>query len=157
MKPTQWLLILGAVVGLAALVFLAIHNQNVLERGLPPRIHCKNQGDALLQAGHGAIPVLGTGSLAPYIPAAPAGSDPMVTVVAYAVIDHAATFAEISPGTLCIYAPDWTKGRVMHQAAARDSLGWIMSGLHNAHSEAGWRVTQQNFVGIVARVYVWPQ
>lgn len=156
MKPTQWLYLAGAILGITVLVLLARHNQSVLERGLPPRIVCASRSLALTQAGPGAIPVLGTGSLAPYIPAAPAGSDPMATVVAYAVIDPAATFADIQPGTLCVYSPDWTKGRVIHQASSRDSLGWIMSGLHNAHSESFARVTPQNLVGIVARVYVWP-
>lgn len=157
MKPTQWLFLAGAVLGIAVLVLIARHKQGVLERGLPPRIVCTNQVDALQQAGPGAIPVLGTGSLAPYIAAAPAGSDPLNTVMAYAVIDPAATFADIRAGKLCVYSTDWTKFRVMHQASSRDSLGYIGSGLHNARSESWARITPQNFVGIVARVYVWPK
>jgi len=156
MKPANWLFIAGAVVGLAVLVLLARNKQNVLERGLPPRIVCTDRAAALAQAGAAAIPVLGTGSLAPYVPAAPAGSDPLQTIMAYAVIDPAASFADIKPGALCIYSADFTPYRVMHQASAKDSLGWIGSGLHNAHSEASWRITPQNFVGIVGRVYVWP-
>ena len=157
MKAGQWILIVGAVIGCAALMFLARHKQRVLLDGLPPRIVCASKADALTQAGPGAIPVLGTGSLAPFISAAPAGSDPLQTVMAYAVIDPSATFEDIRGGTLCIYDADWTKFRLMHQASAQDSLGWIGSGLNNAHSEAAWRITPQNFVGIVARVYVWPQ
>jgi len=156
MKPAQWLLLIGAVLGIALLVLLARHKQGVLERGLPPRIVCTDRAAALAQAGAGAIPVLGTGSLAPYVPAAPEGSDPLQTVMAYAVIDPAASFADIKPGTLCIYSADFTPYRVMHQASAKDSLGWIGSGLHNAHSESFARITPQNFVGIVGRVYVWP-
>jgi len=155
-KTLQWTLVVGAIIGLSVLVFLARQKQRVLERGLPLRIVCVDQSDALKRAGSGAIPIAGTGSLAPFIAAAPSGSDPLATVMAYAVIDSTATFADIRSGTLCIYAADWTKYRVMHQASARDSLGWIGSGLHNARSEAFARITPQNFVGIVARVYVWP-
>ena len=157
MKLVQWIFLLGAVAGIAVLVLLARHKQRVLAVGLPPRIVCVDRLAALEQSGAGAIPVLGTGSMSPFIPPAPAGTDPMQTITAFAVIDSAASFADVRTGALCIYAPDWSRGRVMHQAASHDSAGWIMSGSHNAHSEAAWRVTPQNFVGIVARVYVWPQ
>jgi hypothetical protein len=156
MKTANWLLLAGAAIGLVVLVLLARHKQGVLERGLPLRIYCADKLDALTRAGAGAIPISGTGSLAPYIPAAPAGSNPVETIVAFAIIDPAATYHEIKAGTLCIYSADWTKYRVIHQASARDSLGWIGSGLHNARSESNARITAQNFIGIVARVYVWP-
>ena len=42
-----------------------------------------------------------------------------------------------------------------HQAAQRDGLGWIMSGLHNPRSESAWRITPQNFDGIVRATFVW--
>lgn len=157
MKAGQWILIVGAVIGCAALMLLARHKQRVLLDGLPPRIVCASNADALTRAGPGAVPVAGTGSLAPFIAAAPAGSDPVATIMAYAVIDPSATFEDIRGGTLCIYSADWTKLHVMHQASAQDSLGWIGSGLHNARSESWARITPENFVGIVARVYVWPQ
>jgi len=156
MKPTQWFLLAGAVLGIAVLVLLARHKQGVLEAGLPLRITCTDRLTAQTQAGPGAIPVAGTGSMAPYIPAAPAGSDPLTTIMAYVVIDPEATYSNIKLGSLCIYAADWTKFHVMHQASAQDSLGWIGSGLHNARSESFARITPQNFVGIVARVYTWP-
>ena len=156
MKPAQWILLVSAVLGIAVLVIIARHKQSVLENGLPLRIVCNDQTDALKRAGGGAIAISGTGSLAPFIAAAPAGSDPSATVMAYAVIDSTATFGDIRAGTLCIYAANWTKLPVMHQASAKDSLGWIGSGLHNSRSESFARITPQNFVGIVARVYVWP-
>ena len=145
------------VVALVVILLVANRNQSVLEKGLPPRIVCVNEADARARAGAGAVAVLGTGSLAPYIPASLPGLDPMKTVVAFAVFDAAATFSHIKIGSLCIYAPGWSSGNVIHQAAGIDRDGWIMSGLHNARSEASWRVTEQNFKGIVARVYVWPQ
>lgn len=156
-------IVLAAVI-LAALVAFAWLHQRTMQAGLPPRTVCPTQVDALAQAGsfakaHGGavVPVLGTGSMAPFLPAAPAGADPLTTIVAYIVIDPHATFAEIKTGSLCIYRPEWSpRYPVMHQAAQQDSLGWIMSGLHNPRSEPGWRTTERNFVGLVACAFVWP-
>lgn len=149
-------LIFGLVCLLAAVILLARHNQRTLTDGLPPRIVCATQDEARMQAGPTAIAVLGTGSMAPFLPAAPAGADPLATVVAYVVIDAQATFADIKKGALCIYKPEWSpRYPVMHQAAQQDGLGWIMSGLHNPRSEPGWRTTKRNFVGLVACAFVW--
>ncbi len=146
-----------ALLALLAVVILAARNQRVLEAGLPPRIECASEAEARERAGAGAVRILGTGSMAPYIPAAPAGRDPHATTVAFAVMEPGATFADIATGKLCTYRPEWdAKAHVIHGAAARDGLGWIMSGLHNARSESWARVTAANFTGIVARVYVWP-
>lgn len=150
-------LVLALVLGLAALLVVSKRKQADLARGLPPRIVCASQGEAFAQAGVGATPVLGTGSMAPWIPAALPGLDPRKTVVAYAVIDSAATYDGITTGALVVYFATWAGGRVLHQAAARDGGGWIMSGLHNERSETWERVTAANYVGTVARVYVWVQ
>jgi hypothetical protein len=151
-------LILALVLGLAALLVVSKRKQAEIARGLPPRVVCTSQADALAQAGAGATPILGTGSMAPWIPAALPGLDPRKTVVAYAAMDGAATFAGVTVGALVVYVPAWASGgHVMHQAAARDSGGWIMSGLHNERSETWERVTAANYVGTVARVYVWAQ
>ena len=73
-------------------------------------------------------------------------------------MDRAATFAGVTVGALVVYVPAWASGgHVMHQAAARDAGGWIMSGLHNERSETWERVTAANYIGTVARVYVWAQ
>ena len=150
-------LVLALVLGLAALLIVSKRKQADLARGLPARIVCANQGEAFGLAGVGATPVLGTGSMAPWIPAALPGLDPRKTVVAYAVIDTAATFDGITTGALVVYSATWAGGRVIHQAAAKDSGGWIMSGLHNERSETWERVTAKNYIGTVARVYVWAQ
>lgn len=150
-------LVLALVLGLVALLVVSKRHQAEIARGLPPRIVCANQGEAFSLAGVGATPVLGTGSMAPWIPAALPGLDPRKTVVAYAVIDSAATFDGITTGALVVYFATWAGGRVLHQAAARDSGGWIMSGLHNERSETWERVTAANYIGTVARVYVWAQ
>ena len=150
-------LVVALVLGLAALLVVSKRKQADLARGLPPRIVCASQGEAFGLAGVGATPVLGTGSMAPWIPAALPGLDPRKTVVAYAVIDTAATYDGITTGALVVYFATWAGGRVLHQAAARDGGGWIMSGLHNERSETWERVTAANYIGTVARVYVWAQ
>jgi len=154
-------IILAAVI-LAALVAFAWLHQRTMQAGLPPRVVCADRASALVAAGEFArssggvvISVLGTGSMAPFIPAAPTGEDPHSYIAAY-VVTVPATYADIKPGALCIYRAEWdSKLYVLHQAAQSDGLGWVMSGLHNARSEASWRVTPANFIGITARVFVW--
>jgi hypothetical protein len=89
----------------------------------------------------------------PHIPK----GDP-AAIVALVVLRDGARFADIVAGDLCIYRPTFgAGGAYAHQAAQRDSLGWIMSGLHNANSESFARVTSDNFIGIVAKTFVWSQ
>jgi hypothetical protein len=143
-----------AVVGCVVLAHRA-HKDNLSM--LPAAIDCANQEEARLRAGLFPIAILGTGSMQPLIPAAPKGADPMKTVVAYATLRTDVAFAGIRRGDLCLYAAEWAKGSlVMHQAARKDSDGWIMSGTANAHSESRHRVTEANFKGVVARVYRFP-
>ena len=145
------LLALGLVVVLA----LALRSERTLTAGLPLRIVMASEADAWTLAGPSAVVVLGTGSMAPYIPPAPAGADPLRTVCALAVLVPDARYADITAGALCIYVPVWAGRNVMHQAAQIDSGGWIMTGLGNKTYETMERVTAANFVGIVARTYVW--
>ena len=162
-KWARTALIVGCVGGLATLLLLARRAQNVLERGLPPRELLPTQAAALTRAAVysrdncGMVyAVVGTGSMAPYLPAAPLGRDPKTTVVAYAVTRAGAKFDAIKPGSLVVYAAVWNPEMVvMHGAAQKDGLGWIMSGLHNERSEADWRVTLANFRGIVAQTMTW--
>ena len=154
-------IVLAAVI-LAALVAFAWMHQRAMQQGLPAREVCENRLDALAKAGAFArasggmvFPVLGTGSMAPYIPAAPSDVNPREWIAAYAVTVPA-TFADIRPGALCIYRAEWSPSvSVIHQAAQSDGLGWVMSGLHNARSEASWRVTPANFSGITGKVFVF--
>lgn len=140
----------GAV--LAALLLLAYCQHRSMVAGLPPRIVCASQYEAGKEAGFGAYPILGTGSMVPFIPAAP--SNPKTTIVAYAR-PSSRTYSEIKKGDLVCYYADWAKHGVIHQAAQKDSLGWIMSGLGNKHSEAFARVTSENFICHVDSIYVW--
>ena len=152
------LLALGIALLLAAVLLVARHKEATLVAGLPPRIVCTDQAAALAQAGPAAaIPIRGTGSMAPYIPPAAPGLVPVDTVVAYVVLAPSATYESVAVGALVLYTANWTKHHVLHQAALKDQLGWIMSGLHNERSETWERLTPANYKGTVARVYVWPQ
>ena len=142
--------------GLVVVLGLALRNERVLTAGLPLRIVAKTQSEAQALAGLGAVAVLGTGSMAPYIAAAPAGSDPLATVMAYVVTVQGATIADVRAGSLCIYVPEWAGRHVMHQAASFADGGWIMTGLGTKSYETTERMTGRNFVGIVARTYIFP-
>ena len=150
------LLIAALALGLVVVLGLALRSERVLTAGLPLRIVAKSQQEAQTLAGLGAVAVLGTGSMAPYIAAAPKGSDPLATVMAYVVTVQGATIADVRAGSLCIYVPEWAGRHVMHQAASFSEGGWIMTGLGNKGYENAERMTGRNFVGIVARTYIWP-
>ena len=150
-------LLLGVLaLGLVLILALALRSERVLVNGLPPRIVVKSQVEARALAGALAVPVLGTGSMAPYIPSATNGADPLKTVVAYAVLNTDLVYSDITPGALVIYSINYVKGsNTMHQAALLDASGWIMTGLGNKEYENRVRVTSANFVGIVSKVYIW--
>lgn len=163
MKTSNLVLALIALVFFAVILGAALHSQRTLEHGLPPRTLCASAADGFQKArafaitsGGAPVGVMGTGSMVPFIPAAQ--DHPLETVVAYVVPVFGATFSEVKPGSLCIYAPKWAKGGlVMHGAAELDPGGWIMSGLHNDRSESSERMTAANFTAIAARVFTWPQ
>ena len=150
------LLLAVLVLGLVVVLGLALRSERVLTAGLPLRIVAKTQDEARTLAGLGAVAVLGTGSMAPYIAAAPAGTDPLATVMGYVVTVQGATIADVRAGSLCIYIPEWAGRHVMHQAASFSDGGWIMTGLGTKTYENAERMTGRNFVGIVARTYIWP-
>jgi len=149
------LFVLLGLVAIAAVLFVASKNSRMLAAGLPLRIVVASEAEAWTLAGPRAVVVLGTGSMVPYIPAAPKGTDPLRTVCALVVLDPNARYADIAIGSLCIYVPVWAGRHVLHQAAQIDGKGWIMTGLGNKDYENKERVTAANFVGIVARTYTW--
>lgn len=152
MNQLRYIVIGAAVVALIAVV--AWWHQRQMVAALPPRIVCTSLEDAWIKAGPTAIAILGTGSMAPYLPHAQDGQDPLKTVVGYAKPSGAA-FSAIRKGDLVVYWAEWVNGNVMHQAAQHDSGGWIMSGLHNSQSESFARVTAESFRAVIGEVYVW--
>lgn len=158
--------IYGGIAALAlvvALLVLAMRSQRVLESNLPPRVECANRAEGFAGAqafaeaiGGKIMPVLGTGSMAPYIPAAPAGANPLATTVACVVTRPGATYADVEPGSLCLWRVNGSIYPVLHLAAEKTSAGWKMAGLHNRHYD-GPPMTEGAFLALVARVFVWPQ
>ena len=166
--------IIGAIVLLVGLVVLAFMWQRKLETALPVPIVCDSELTAYnaaleyaktltedeAEAGSLVVGILGTGSMYPWLPKAPEGMDPRTTRVAFTVRRPGAAFEDIEDGDPVSYYADWLPPGslgVLHQAAKFQNGGWIMSGLNNAHYESKWRVTKRNFIGIVDRVYIWPQ
>jgi hypothetical protein len=159
-------LILATLAGaalVAGLLFVSLHSQRTLESGLPPLTRCVDEAYARIRAGEFAavtggsvVTVLGTGSMAPYIPASARGRDPLTTATALAVTAPGATFSDVTPGALCLYRHAASAvGMTMHGAARKSGAGWVMSGLNNARSDI--TMSPANFVGIVAQVFTWPQ
>lgn len=146
--------IIVACLAFIALLFIAYRQQRAMQAGLPPRIVCNTLAEAREQAGWAAYAILGTGSMAPYIPAAKPGQDPLSTIVALAK-PSSAGFKAIRKGDLVVYRPNWFPGPVCHQAALKDEGGWIMSGLNNRESESFTRVGPEQFLAIIEKVYVW--
>lgn len=157
------LAIVLSAAALVALIIVGLVWQHRLVAGLPPRVECADAAAALAAAyaeadkqGGSVLSVLGTGSMAPFIPAA--SHEPRKTIVAYVVTLPGATYSDIRRGSLVLYFPEFaSEALYIHQAAEHDAAGWIMTGLHNERSEAAWRVTPANFVALAAHVFTWPQ
>jgi hypothetical protein len=94
--------------------------------------------------------ILPTGSMEPTLK----GGD--MVVVSSPALDP---FENIKKGDAVRYAAPGSPhfaadvGAIMHRAVLRDSLGWVMSGDHNAHSESKWRLTRENYLGRAVAVY----
>lgn len=154
--------IIAAVLAIGSLIALAIQSDHIATAGFPP----KNASSLTISDAHTKCVVfanargltvrgvLGTGSMAPYIPASKAGEEPTETVVAYTAVDKA-PFDTIKPGDLLIYLPAWPNpaGSYIHQAITKDKDGWIMSGYHNKTYENRVRVTADNYLGRVVKVF----
>lgn len=149
------LIIAIAILALVAGIAFAVRSQRILLSGLPEREVCASREEAETKAGPTAIKVLGTGSMAPFIPAAKPGENPLETVAALVVPDFSRSFDSIKPGELCCYLVKDAKFPYLHGAALLTDSGWVMSGLANKNSEPYGRVTKDNFIFVAKKVYVW--
>ena len=159
--------ILIGIAGAALLIgvaFLAFRSHDKLVSNLPPieqpmpRIVAFEEARAFAKQhdGFSVIAILGTGSMAPYIPASPAGTDPRKTVVAYAVVGG--KFEDVQTGTLCAYKPQDREGELwFHLASAFTHGGWIMTGLANDYYESWMRMTPKEFKGYTLKVFLVQQ
>lgn len=157
-------LIAAAAVAIVVLLVLSRKSFSDLQANLPPKVLCASDGEAGMKAllwqmenpGGRIVPVLGTGSMAPFIPAAPQGRNPMETVVAMLGVVRV-PFDSIREGDLLTYTADFSQGHpVCHVAAKKEGRGWIMSGLNNRYSETWTRVTEETYIAKVVVVWVWP-
>lgn len=144
-----------ALLVLIGLLLIAYRQHKAMVGALPARHVCASREEAKEKAGDFAYAVLGTGSMAPFIPASRPGVDPSTVVVAYAAADRQKGFNDVRKGDLCVYWANWAMGTVVHQAAEKDKGGWIMSGLNNNRSETWERMTASNFRAIIKDVYVF--
>lgn len=83
---------------------------------------------------------------------------PTIRAGDWMVADAEFSFESLKPGMICIYAPDWFPGLVIHLAAARSGDAWIMSGTNNAHYEGGGNgnglhMERRHYRGRVLKVY----
>lgn len=65
-------------------------------------------------------------------------------------------YAELQLGQVVTYRADWLPADsppVTHRLAQKDGLGWILSGDNNPRSEPHWRVTENNFLGLVVGIW----
>lgn len=65
-------------------------------------------------------------------------------------------FEYLYVGQVIVYRAEWQpigSPLVTHRIVYKDALGLVMSGDHNAHSEPGYRVTADNYIGLVAGIY----
>lgn len=65
-------------------------------------------------------------------------------------------FDALYVGQVIIYAADWQPTGappVCHRIVYKDKLGLVLAGDHNPHTESGYRVTAQNYIGLVAGIY----
>jgi len=101
------------------------------------------------------VPVLGTGSMAPWIPAHPLGRK---IVVAFAGLDST-PYAHLKPGNVVVYS---RYGQlIIHRLGEQDERGFLAFGIANEYGDrnpdgALGFVTPYNFVGKVATVALFP-
>jgi hypothetical protein len=101
------------------------------------------------------VPVLGTGSMAPWIPAHPLGRK---IVVAFAGLDST-PYAHLKPGNVVVYS---RYGQlIIHRLGEQDERGFLAFGIANEYGDRNpdgglGFVTPYNFVGKVATVALFP-
>ena len=109
----------------------------------------------LINRGYRVVPVTGTGSMAPWIPAHPLGRK---IIVAYAGLDDA-PFSQLKAGNVVVYQRYGQK--VIHRIGHQDERGFVAFGINNESSDRDTNghlgfVTPYNFIGRVSAVTLFP-
>ena len=109
---------------------------------------------AIMALGLRVVPVTGTGSMAPWIPAHPGGKD---VIVAFAGLDRT-PYESLVRGDVVVYSLFGQS--VIHRLGERDSRGFVAYGLanHDKDRRGGYLgfVTPDTFIGKVAQVHLYP-
>ncbi|NBW10602.1 MAG: hypothetical protein EBR82_21510 [Caulobacteraceae bacterium] len=125
---------------------------------LPPAVNCTDATQAretLAKAGYDVVPVLGTGSMAPWIPAHPLGRK---IVVAYAGLSKV-PYAHLKSGNVVIYSRYGQK--IIHRLGEQDERGFLAFGIHNSDKDRNEDggigfVTPYSYIGRVEIVTLFP-
>ena len=124
---------------------------------LPPAVTYPSAVEAriaLMALDLRVVPVTGTGSMAPWIPAHPGGKS---VIVAYAGLDGT-PYESLAPGNVVVYSLFGQP--VIHRLGERDPRGFVAYGLANYDKDrrGGYLgfVTPATFVGKVAKVGLYP-
>ena len=145
MKRTA-LVLLMATLALAVACVGLVRREQALAASLPPVVKVTSVQFRLLRNHDKTlVPILGTGSMQPLIPAS---SDPD-DVVALAALDRRA-FDLLGEGALIVFRTP--RGYIIHRLEQFTPEGWITSGSHNARYDSG-RVTAGNYVGVAVKIY----
>lgn len=82
---------------------------------------------------------------------------PFIVENDFLVADFAAKWADIRPGSIVVYDPNWADASiplVSHMAVERTGAGWVMTGVNNQHSESGARALMEaDYRAIVVQIY----
>lgn len=109
----------------------------------------------IINRGLGLVPVTGTGSMAPWIPAHPLGQK---IIVAYAGIELT-PYADLKSGNVVIYSRYGQN--IIHRLGEQDSRGFLAFGIANEYGDRNddgglGFVTPYNYVGKVVAVTLFP-
>lgn len=66
---------------------------------------------------------------------------------------------QLREGDIVTYKAEWNPAfaNVIHRLLEKDGAGWIASGDNNPYSEAGWRITPDNYHAKCVLVFRFPQ
>ena len=145
----QFIIITLLIVSILFLIFVIFKNakqEKTMMEKIPPIETVKQYDiDGLLRTGLANCLILGTGSMQPYIK----GGKP-TEVVAAVKYDKQSNFKLLQVGQLIIFEIDGKL--IVHQLVELDNDGWITAGSHNERYDSG-RVTEQNFKGVVEKIF----
>lgn len=155
-------MLVASVLLMALLIWIGVTSYSKHLSALPVPVYYSSSEEleaAVANEIRNTIPVLNTGSMAPVVPFY--RDLPESTRVGRLVMRMDAVFEDIQPGAFVVAAIEPDGQRITsaftvlaHQVNNKDRWGWIPDGIANSRADTEWRVTKENFVGIVEEVWV---